>query len=589
MYSQLLKPRWLMLIPVALLLVIIAVACGEDATATPRPTSIPTTAPTATTAPTPTAIPTPTPAPQVDQPIRGGIVQMTGVANPNGWDPHRWGRSEDIAMNGLVYNQLVEMDPLSPSEIIGDLAKGWGITDDGLGYVFDLVEGVKWTDGQDFTADDVVFSLNRLMDPDIPKSKSGKFANQVDRVEKIDSLTVKVHMKFPAASFVPFLAVDFNKMLPQHVLEAGLDINAFSTDVVGTGPFRRTGFTEGVSSEYVRHPDYFKEGRPYFDGIKMFIIEDEGREIGAFKTEQILMSAVPFVLMTVETVDRLRQDQGFMSKYDFYTAKETASENIQLNHNKPPFDDDNLRRALYLATDRQELTDFFGKGTWTVAYVMASNNPYALPAEEFADTPGFRYVDGKKHPDDIAEAVKLFNEAGYTEANPLKVEILTITFGFFPEFAQVLKVQYERDLPIEMTVTVLDTASAIDRFVAHDFEMGAFGAGHTIFDPDAHFSLVYLEKGGRNFSGWHDPEIDDLFFKQQKEIDPAKRRELNDQLQRLVVTKAPAVIEWTWVNFIYPVHKSIRTGAGPYVPQGSLYTRLKHEHEWLDPECAACP
>ncbi len=175
---------------------------------------------------------------------------MQGVDNPSGWDPQRYGRAEDIGVNGLACNQLVEYDPVNPSKIIGDLAESWDLSADGLSYTFRLHTNVKWTDGEDFNADDVVFSLNRLMAPDPPKAKAGLFRDLVDTVSSDDDHTVEVKLKFAAGPFLPFLAVDFNKMLPQHVLESGVDINAYIPNPAGTGPFIVVNFTQGVSSEF---------------------------------------------------------------------------------------------------------------------------------------------------------------------------------------------------------------------------------------------------------------------------------------------------------------------------------------------------
>ncbi len=584
--------RPLLSVVVALLAVAI-LGCGTSATATPPPET-PTPVPTAaagvpTEAPAvPTAVPTQAPPAQQGDAISGGIVPMQGVDNPSGWDPQRYGRAEDIGVNGLAYNQLVEYNPISPSEIIGDLAESWDIGPNALTYTFRLHQDVKWTDGEDFNADDVVFSLDRLMAPDPPKAKAGLFRDLVDTVTKIDDDTVEVKLKFAAGSFLPFLAVDFNKMLPQHVLEAGVDINAYAPNPVGTGPFSIVDFTQGVSSEYVKNQDYFKDGRPYFDGIKVFIIQDKGTEIAAFRTEQVVMATSAIVNMDIEDIERLEADEEFMSRYDIYTLSDAATLHFQLNHNAPPMDDAKVRKALHLALDRQEYTEFFGRGRWEIGTPMSErSNSYALPVSEILEYPGFRQLDGKKHPDDIAEAVRLLNEAGYSDDNPLQFTLLTANVIQFPEAAQVAKGNWENRLPVEITLELVDTATAVDRMLSHQFEVATFGAGQTIFDPDDHFRMVYLGDGGRNFANWSHPTIEELFFKQQSEPDDAMRREIVNEMQRLVLNSpdiAPSVIEYSWNAFVGPVSKKIRTDAGSFVRANGLYHALKHDHEWFDPD-----
>ena len=115
-----------------------------------------------------------------------------------------------------------------------------------------------------------------------------------------------------------------------------------------------------------------------------------------------------------------------MSRYDIYTLSDAATLHFQLNHNSPPMDDPRVRKALSLALDRQEYTEFFGRGRWEIATPMSErSNSYALAVSEVTEFPGFRQLDRKKHPDDIDEAARLLNDAGYTDENPLKFTLLT--------------------------------------------------------------------------------------------------------------------------------------------------------------------
>ena len=586
MFTTIRLNRSLILAGLLALITAAMVSCGTSATSTPPATAEPVATAT-TAAAAPIAEPTSAAAPSMGDAKSGGFVPMQGVDNPSGWDPQRYGRAEDVGVNGLAYNQLVEYDPVNPSMIIGDLAESWDVSADGLSYTFHLRQNVKWTDGEPFTSDDVVFSLERLMAPDPPKAKPGLFRDLVESVTKVDDSTAEVKLKFAAGSFLPFLAVDFNKMLPKHVLEAGVDINAYVPNPVGTGPFLIVEFTQGVGSEYVKNPNYFKPGRPYFDGIKVFIIQDKGTEIAAFKTEEILMATSAIVNMDIEDIERLEADEEFMSRYDIYTLSDAATLHFQLNHNSPPMDDARVRRDLSLALNRQEYTDFFGRGRWDIGTPMSErSNSYALPNSEILEFPGFRQLDGKKHPDDLAEAVSLLNEAGYTADNPLKFTLLTGNVIQFPEAAQIAKGNWEKQLPVEITLELVDNATAVDRMLSHQFEVATFGAGQTIFDPDDHFRMVYLGDGGRNFSNWSHPKIEELFFKQQSEPDDAKRREIVNEMQRMVLTSpdiAPSVIEYSWNAFVGPVSKKIRTEAGLFVRANGLYHALKHDHEWFDP------
>jgi peptide/nickel transport system substrate-binding protein len=103
-------------------------------------------------------------------PVYGGHVTLLNYAYPEVWDPHIAGTLGAMAAISPLYNQVVEFNPLHPSEVIGDLAKSWEVSDGGLTYIFHLHEHVQWWDGRDLTAEDVAFSLNRMIEPGTPST-----------------------------------------------------------------------------------------------------------------------------------------------------------------------------------------------------------------------------------------------------------------------------------------------------------------------------------------------------------------------------------------------------------------------------------
>ena len=254
--------------------------------------------PPPTPTPEPTQRPTPTPEPGTFIVPFGGVVPMSATASPSDWDPHVVVRITDIQAISPMYNQLVEYNPINPGQIIGDLASSWEVSADGLAWTFNLRQGVKWWDGQPLTADDVVFSINRMIAIGQPSPWVGKLRDYISQVELIDSNTVRVHTLFPSEAFLKFLAMDPMKVLPKHVVEAGVDINLFE-NVTGSGPFKSVSFTDGLTYEFTKNLDYFKAPLPFFDGIRAFVITDKGTEIAAFRTERILMCISTVNLLTL--------------------------------------------------------------------------------------------------------------------------------------------------------------------------------------------------------------------------------------------------------------------------------------------------
>ena len=239
-----------------------AVPAGPAATATAVPA-----APAATATPVPVAEPTPTAEPVMAklEPRYGEIIPMSAQSSPALIHPVTTSLAEGLYVSGPIYSQLVRYDPLvhRGAEIIGDVAKSWEVSDDGLVYTFGLHENVRFTDGEDLDADDVAFTINHILEPGAARPVTGKLRPYVDRAEKIDKYTVAIHLKFPTSAFIKILAIDFMKIMPQHVIEAGVDLELFE-NMVGSGPFKGVSYTVGNNWEHEKNPDYFREGLPYF-------------------------------------------------------------------------------------------------------------------------------------------------------------------------------------------------------------------------------------------------------------------------------------------------------------------------------------
>jgi peptide/nickel transport system substrate-binding protein len=194
-------------------------------------------------------------------PVSGGQATVLNYGYPEVWDPHLAGTLGALGSISPMYNQLVEFNPLNPDEIIGDLAKSWEVTDGGMTYTFRLHDTVTWWDGKPLTADDVVFSLNRMVEEGKPRPRVGLLRPSLKSVAVVDRYTVRVSLKLPSPSFLQFLAVDYMKIVPKHVVEAGVDINVWE-NIVGSGPFKIKGTRRGDSVTYEKNKNYFKKGQP---------------------------------------------------------------------------------------------------------------------------------------------------------------------------------------------------------------------------------------------------------------------------------------------------------------------------------------
>ncbi len=366
---------------------------------------------------------------------------------------------------------LVQYSELAPTDqIVGDLAMNWDVSEDGTVYTFHLHNDVKFTDGEDLTSDDVVFSLDRMVEEGKPRPRAGLLRNYYQSSKALDPYTVDVTLKFPASAFLPVLGIEYMKVLPKHLVEAGTDITV-GENVIGSGPFTFSKFVKGDRVEFAANPDYFKEGLPYVDGLTKFIIGDIGRMVAAFQTEQLHSQTIGWTNMTV--VDYLTLAENSSDILTVTQLDDFAAFGMMINTKVPPLDDIRVRRALFLATNGDALNEAImagkGKRHGPVPFWAGLGRPY----EELLETPGFRLTaDGQKDPRDIEEAKQLLADAGFPNG-------FDITMKFrqccqYAEQTAMLKEQF-KEIGINLELIDMESVAGFAAYSAQDFELAVQG------------------------------------------------------------------------------------------------------------------
>ena len=206
---------------------------------------------------------------------------------------------EGLPVNQL-FDSLVELDP--SLHVVPGLADTWTITPDGRTYRFHLREGVTFHDGGELTADDVVFTFERLLSPaNVNRSLAGSYALTVAGAEEfsagrvgnltgvraVDDHTVEIELRYPSLYFLEVLSLDGLRIVPRNVIQA-VGEEAFGRSPVGTGPFRMGGWHDD-RLELLANPDYFR-GAPYLDGVRIGFLpesQDVDYGIGKFKEGEL--------------------------------------------------------------------------------------------------------------------------------------------------------------------------------------------------------------------------------------------------------------------------------------------------------------
>ena len=603
------------------LVLLIAVACGDDATPTPTATSpaaqptattaavAPTattaapTAPTATTAaptaPTattaaPTAMPkataTPVPA-MMGKP--GGVAPAHAFTAPRLDMPHINGITT-VSHSAPSYNSLTEINPETEelNVVRCDLCKSWTVADDGVTYTFKLHENAMWHDGEPVTAEDVVLSLELINNPDglegydVLKEYIG--GRRHDRnvlflyyasSKVIDDYTVEVKTVRPTAAFLQALSWDYFPMYPEHLLKQGI-LPSYSdvSTLIGSGPFKVVKYEKDVSTTQERNPDYFKENRPYFDGIVHHVLRDKARVTAAYKTRQVLFPDSVVNQLSPRDNVALEGEMGGQAKFH-RTVGYPAAWGIMLNVERAPFDNVGVRKAVGLALHRQPMVATFG-GINPIGTPLPTGFPWSYTLEEGLKMPGIREDSpGVKSAADIAEAQSLAVAGG---AGPgTKLTLLCGLTSEVCDLAVLVKEQFEEVLGWDITIDQEESRVASQKRETRDYQWSIASGGVLNYDPDG--AAIFFRKGtGRYFvqSGHVDDQLEVIWGKINTETDAAVRKALVLEASNGLIERGALHLIYYQV-FTWIVDNSIQNF---HLPPAFL-THMKHEHLWCDPAC----
>jgi ABC-type transport system substrate-binding protein len=606
-YRWFLNPKWLVIAPL-LAILIAAVACGgDDATeeevTSPDPTS--TSTPQAMTdgqtpEPTPTAMAMATPdAPPADEIKFGGIVPMQGYAAVV---PRIFHRLSIPVLHGIYgdFSHLIVYDPETPepNDVVCDLCSDWEVSDDGLVYTFRLRENAVWSDGTPLTSRDMIFTLDSIMQPDtIPILKEAAQSiptqefpiyqfMQPGSYEAPDDFTVVMNLDFPSATFPVALANNNNIIVAAHkVLDEGiLQGTVTPEDLVMSGPFLLEEWDLEVVWKSRRNDNYYKEGYPRIDGIDSFIIVDKGNLIAAFKTEQIMMfNAAVNNLNFTETEQMVEEEQG---KLVVHFAGPSGMRGVVFNASKAPFDQLAMRRAVHYAMHRQAIIQSLG-GRDSLGTPFPPDTPFTRTTEEVSQIPGYRETaDGEKHPDDIAIAKQILEDAGLS--GELEVQLTTRNCCQYPESATVLADQLRRFLGWDVDLRIMESAAGYDAYSVGDVQFFVQGSGLSLIDPNAYMDRYISENtfarwadGGVEGAGRVVPGMDELFQSQKSLLDMEARiaivREAEDKLMNEDVFYDG--IYWTTRSWV------LNSRIKGFNMHPLIYAYNKHDQIWCDPAC----
>ncbi len=507
----------------------------------------------------------------VDAQKSGGTLRAYLTTNPPSTSLHEETTIEVVHPFSAVHSNLVRFDPTKASHdastIIPELATSWQWDATKTKLTFKLREGVKWHDGQPFTAKDVACTFHRL---------NGKEANYFRRnprsawYENLTEVTVNgdheatFHLKVPQVSLLSMLASGYTGLIPCHV-----DGKTMRTTPIGTGPFKFVEFKSNQSVSLKRNPDYWDKGKPYLDGIEWRIVTSRSTRILAFSTGEFDMTR------SADITIPLIGDIAKSAPQAICQLRPTnVTTHLLVNREVEPFNNPQLRRAMALAIDRQAFIDILGHGKTFLAVNMQAppEGKWGMPKEELAKLLG--YGDPAKQ---RAEAIKLMESLGYGPNKKLKVKVATRDFNNFRDPAVILVDQLNK-IHFDATLDIVESSQWYNRIFTRNYQVALNLAGAGVDDPDGVLSMGFKCNSPANFAKYCNPEVDKLLAQQSQEFDAAKRKEIVWQIERTLVEEVARPI-------IY--HGNNATCWHPHVkghvqPENSIYNSWRYDQVWLD-------
>jgi peptide/nickel transport system substrate-binding protein len=447
----------------------------------------------------------------------GGILRAGMQTDPVGLDPHLTTATATRNMMENVYDTLVMLD--SSGQIVPGLAESWESSEDGRTWTFNLREGVTFHNGDPFTANDVVFSINRIKDPEVASPRAGDFA-VVDSVEATDDLTVVFNLSQPFSPLLTKLAFSTNVIVSEAVITEHGDAQDV---VVGTGPFRFVEYIPQTRLVLTRFDDFWgvdDEGNqlPYLDGITFTFFPDP-----AARTTAIQTGSVDWVEYVSAADVTLLQADPNVEVVGGLSANFRA---IYMNTTVEPFTDARVRQAVAHAVDEQSVIDLALFGTGGVlaeGTTIPAGNFYAIEANPFTGR-------------DLERARELLAEAGFPEGFEFELYV-TSTYDFLRDPAEVIQANLA-DVGIRANIRTEDWSVYLPAVFEGNYTATILGTSGQA-DPDDFLFSQFHSSSASNLTGISDPELDALLEQGRALSDPEERREIYLAAQARLLELSP--------------------------------------------------
>jgi len=489
---------------------VVLAACGPTgvpSAATSAPAPAPTSAAAAASKPAATTPPAaaqaqPTAAPAAAPPKSGGTLQAAKLGDVANLDGHYWSPNGGLHV-WLAYDTLARYDQnLKPQP---QLAESWDVSGDGKQITVNLRKGVMFHSGREFTSDDVVWNLQRALNPKITVGILGGFFGQDPTFTAKDKYTVLMQTSQPWPTvFDMFHVVN---MLDKENTDVASNTQS---KAVGTGPFVFQEWKQGESMRFTKNPNYWQSGKPYLDEIVVNVRKDAQSMVADLEAGSLNLIYAP----TLQDYMRLKADSNYNAQL---LTPAAGMYQIQPNVTFKPLDDKRVRQALNHAIDRKRIAD---------TVLLGLVGPEDLPWP--ANSPAYEAAKNGVYAHDLDKAKALLAEAG--------VSNLTLDFVYaptLPEYGTIAEI-YQGDLAkigVTLNVRSMDIAALFDAIHSQKYN-----GLYTLNDSWAAMEPVSMLAAGAslnpriNNAGFKDDQYTQLVDTARSEPDAVKRKQVYSQI-----------------------------------------------------------
>ncbi|WP_286680209.1 ABC transporter substrate-binding protein [Tepidanaerobacter sp. EBM-49] len=460
----------------------------------------------------------------------GGNLIFGLSGEPATLDPAVQGGTFQRAVKECIYRGLVNYG--RDGKIVNELAESYTVSEDGKTYTFKLRQA-KFHNGDPVTAEDVKFSLERILDPKTGATYMNELSI-IDKIEAVDDSTVKITLKNTYAPFIHYLALPESAIVSKKwTEEKGGDL---SGNPMGAGPFQFVDWTKGQDINVKKFPDFYKENTPKLDSIKFVFYTDENTRVNALKAGDVdIIEYVPWKdATTIENDPALKLDSA-MGPFMM----------LQFNTHFKPFSDPKVRQAISYAIDRTAIINTAFNGRGEPIFGLPIPKGYLGYNEKYNNY--FKY--------DPEKAKQLLTEAGYP--NGFKATLLaTSQYSMHQQTAVVVQAELKK-VGIDVTLELPDWPTRIEKNLKGEYDFLVAGTSGDITDPDWLSNFFY---GGdirlNNSAYFNDPEINRLLDEGRTTLDESKRKEIYDKFSERALELSPFVF-LTWREQSYGMKKEV--------------------------------